>query len=151
MRHLGIALAAAAMLFAVPALAQTPNAPSFKPGHAMPHMDHVTGQLTKIDGKALTIRATVEGQAKDTVVICDASTRIQKTQARGAGAAPNAPKAGVHNMPGRPMKFADLKVGQQVIVTYITGNNSARAIVVTPDAAAAGSPASGAEGAGTTK
>ncbi len=57
----------------------------------------VAGELTKIDGKSLTITTGTGADAKSTVVTCNAATKISWD-----------------NKPGVPAKFKDLKVGQQV-------------------------------------
>jgi hypothetical protein len=80
----------------------------------------VAGQLTKIEGKALTITATVEGQAKDTVITCNEATKFSRDGAQGV-----------------TVTFADLKVGQSVRAYYTTADNIAMAVMIQQPAAPA--------------
>jgi hypothetical protein len=142
------------MVFGVAVMAQTtgPSAASTAGGV---HIERVTGKLTKIDGKALTISATVEGKTTETVVTCDDTTRFFKlTQpaaaqppAEGAGPAMRGRGRGLR---GAPAKFEDLQVGQELMAVYNADGNIARMVRIT-ETAAPSSPASGAGAAGTTK
>jgi hypothetical protein len=73
----------------------------------------VAGQLTKIEGKALTITA----DGKDTVITCTDATKFSRD---GSGAA----------------RFEDLQVGQPVRAYYTAADNTAQAVII---AGAAGS------------
>jgi hypothetical protein len=136
------------MAFGGAVMAQTSTGPSAANTASRPRFQTLSGKLTKIDGKALTITTTAEGQTKETVVTCNDATRILKTTQPAAGAA-EAPKRG--RGPGTPAKFEDLEVGQQVMALYNAEDNIARLVRIVPEAAAPSSPASGAGAAGTTK
>ncbi|MGD1001520.1 MAG: hypothetical protein ABSA67_12585 [Candidatus Brocadiia bacterium] len=104
----------------------------------------ISGKITKIDGQALTIAVTANGETKDVVITCNETTRILKAVAPAA-AATNAPRG---RGPTPQVKFEELKVGQEVMAAYSTADNIARMVRITSDVAA---PASGAGEATTTK
>jgi hypothetical protein len=144
MKHLGAAIVVVAIAFGVSALAQ----PEEGAAKARPQMATVTGKLTKIDGKALTIAPAADPQAKDAkeakevVVTCDDSTRIFKMIATDE-VAPAGEKAKEAPRGRRvPAKHEDLKVGQSVRASYNEKTGVVRGITITTVEAAAGSPAS---------
>jgi hypothetical protein len=128
MKHLGAAVVAVAIAFGVSALAQAYVPPPTK-WHKR-EVESVTGKLTKIEGKALTIEATtLGGKTEEIVVTCDDATRYSKMEAvEGEGAA---------GAKGRPRevraraKFDDLKVGQEVRVFFHTEDNVAVSVLIT--------------------
>lgn len=134
MRCVAVAVVIAAMVFGSAAMAQTSRLP--------PGMASVAGKLIKIDGKALTIAATVNGETKDTVVTCDNSTRfgIATSVRSGEGRVEGKETPGA----GRPAaaKFGDLKVGQQVTVVYNIESKIAGRVRITAEPPEASSPAS---------
>ena len=145
MKCLGAAIVVVALALGVSALAQDEGAVK-----ARPQMANVTGKLTKIDGKALTIAPAAEAAAKeakeakevkDVVVTCDDSTRVFKMMPTDE-AAP-ATEKGKEAPRGRrvPAKFEDLKVGQQVRAYYNDKTGLARGVTITTVEAAASSPA----------
>ncbi len=67
----------------------------------------LVGQLTKIDGKALTITSTVDGKSKDTVVTCNDATKYRRDEGN------------------KWVKFSDLEVGQTLRVYYGKDDNVA--------------------------
>ena len=83
-----------------------PNAP--KPTVAAPPAIRIAGQLTKIDGKALTI---TEG-GKDVVITCNEATKFHR------------------DGDPTPTKFEDLKVGQSVRSYYNKADNVAGAVII---------------------
>ena len=134
MRYVAAAAVVVAMMFGVTAMAQAPKAPE--------GTTTITGKVAKIDGKALTITATVDGKAQETVVTCNDETRIFTRVAPVAAAtATTGDKEGLPRRGGTPAKFEDLKVGQQVRCNYFTANNTARIVTIVPEAGAASSPA----------
>ncbi len=71
----------------------------------------VAGQLTKIDGNALTITTTADNETTDTVITCNDSTKFSRD---GAG----------------PVKFEDLQVDQPVRAYYTKTDNVAVAVII---------------------
>ena len=72
----------------------------------------ITGQLTKIDGKTLTI--TMGKGTKNTVITCNDATKISRKGDKS----------------GTQAKFEDLQVGQAVRAYYTKADNVAVAVII---------------------
>ena len=105
MRHFGMVSLAVAAMFAFNAVLAAQTTPAAV---------RVAGQLTKIDGKALTITTTVSGLARDTIITCNDATKFSRDG----------------DKPGTQLKFEDLKVGQQVRAYYTKAENIALAVII---------------------
>ncbi len=149
MRYVGVAVVVAAMAFGAPAMAQTPTGPAGANTRGPGQFLRITGKLTKIDGKALTIAVTENGATKDVVVNCVEQTRFFKAAPPPSGEGGQAAeKAAKGRMGGSPAKFEDLKVGQEVMTAYNAADGIARMVRIAAEVAA---PASGAGEATTAK
>ena len=103
MKPLGITLLAVVMVFGLtPVLLAQGTTTNVR----------VAGQLTKIEGKALTITTTVDGVANDTVVTCNDATKFARDGDK------------------TPVTFNDLKVGQSVRSYYNKADNVAAAVII---------------------
>jgi hypothetical protein len=133
MKHLGAAVVAVAIAFGVSALAQTSEAPAAK--SVKRELERVTGKLTKIDGRALTIEGTAaEGKTEEVAVTCSRGTHYWKTKAVAEEAAAGE-KGRTHSVL-IPAEFDELKVGQEVRVIYHSNDKVAATVTITADVAA---------------
>ena len=106
MRQFGVVLLAVAMVFGLTAVVVAEDAKPVR----------VAGQISKIEGKAVTITATVDNATKDTVITCNDATKYRRDGAPGS-APSNA-------------KFEDLQVGQQVRAYYTAADKIATTIII---------------------
>jgi len=74
--------------------------------------ERIAGELTKIDGKALTITVKAENETKSTVITCTDATKLARDGAK------------------EPVTLEDFKVGQQVRAYYNKADNTALAVMI---------------------
>ena len=82
---------------------------------------NVAGQLTKIDGKTLTIVSTT---GHETVIVYTGATKISRAGGNSA----------------EPLKYEDLKVGQQVRAYYSNNDKAAFGVIIVNPSAAPPAP-----------
>ncbi len=113
MRRIAVAVLAAVVAFGLTAGVMA------KEGGDAPKATKIVGQLTKIDGKSLTITTKDGDKTKDTVVTVTDTTKVTQ---QGEG------------RKGEPAKVEDLKVGQHVTAFY-KADNTLTAIMIMKAAA----------------
>jgi hypothetical protein len=104
MKRVGIAMLTATLLCALGGslMAQTPA-----------DTVRVTGQLTKIEGKALTITTPVGSALQETVITCDGLTKFSRQSDQVT-----------------PAAFEDLKTGQSLRAYYDWSDHAALAVII---------------------
>jgi hypothetical protein len=135
MKCVAAAILAIAIAFGVSAMAQETGKAPAAPAKTAMEIERIVGKLTKIEGRSLTVSATVEGKTEEMTFTVGRGARFWKMRAE-TDVPPPAAGEKPREVPGRAT-FDDLKVGQEVRIFYHTNDNAAVSVLILAEAGGA--------------